>query len=75
VAALPAITLRATPVQLTGSGFGGPAGLTPAADAFASLLQQVASGDIVLDVDPVPLADVTNVWAQPDSGRRIVFVP
>jgi NADPH2:quinone reductase len=74
-ATLPAITLRAAPVQLAGSGFGGPAGLAPAADALASLLRQVAAGDIALDVQPVPLARVTETWAQPGRGRRIVFVP
>jgi NADPH:quinone reductase-like Zn-dependent oxidoreductase len=75
VAALPALTLRAAPVQLTGSGTGGPAALADAAAAYDSLLQQVAAGEIILDVDPVPLADVEKTWPRAGSDRRIVFVP
>jgi NADPH:quinone reductase-like Zn-dependent oxidoreductase len=46
VAGLPALTLRAAPVQLVGSGFDGPAGLAEAAAAYDSLLQQAAAGEI-----------------------------
>jgi NADPH:quinone reductase-like Zn-dependent oxidoreductase len=75
VAALPAMTLRAAPVQLTGSGIGGQAALADAAAAYAGLLQQVAAGEVVLDVDAVPLARVEHTWRQAGSGRRVVFVP
>lgn len=74
VAGLPAMTLRAAPVQLVGSGIGGPAALADAAAGYDSLLQQVAAGEIVLDVDPVPLADVEHAWPQAGSDRRTVFV-
>jgi NADPH:quinone reductase-like Zn-dependent oxidoreductase len=75
VAALPAITLRSAPVQLFGSGIGGPAALGDAASAYDSLLQQVAAGEISLDIDPVPLAKVEQAWSPTGSDRRIVFVP
>jgi hypothetical protein len=75
VAALPAMTLRAAPVQLIGSGIGGQAALADAAAAFADLLQQVVAGEVVLDVDPVPLAEVEHAWRQAGSDWRIVFVP
>jgi NADPH:quinone reductase-like Zn-dependent oxidoreductase len=75
VAALPAMTLRAAPVQLTGSGIGGQAGLADAAAAYADLLKQVAAGEVVLDVDPVPLANVERAWRQAGGDRRTVFVP
>jgi NADPH:quinone reductase-like Zn-dependent oxidoreductase len=75
VAGLPAMTLRKAPVQLSGSGIGGRAGLAESAAAYGSLLGLAASGEITLDVDRVPLADVARAWAQPDSGRRVVFVP
>ena len=55
---LPAIALRAAPVQLSGSGIGGPAALEDAEAAYDSLLHQVATGDISLDIDPTPLAKV-----------------
>lgn len=72
VAGLPAMTLRGAPVQLVGSGIGGRAGL---ADAYDSLLQRVAAGEVTLDIDPVPLAEVEHAWPQAGSDRRIVFVP
>jgi NADPH:quinone reductase-like Zn-dependent oxidoreductase len=75
VAALPAMTLRAAPVQLLGSGHGGQAPLEDAAAAYRSLLQQVAAGEITLAIDPVPLIQVEKTWRQAGSDRRIVFVP
>jgi NADPH:quinone reductase-like Zn-dependent oxidoreductase len=75
VAGLPALTLRAAPVQLTGSGTGGPAALADAAAAYDSLLHDVAAGGITIDIEAVPLADVEKTWPQAGSDRRIVFVP
>jgi len=75
VAGIPAIALRRAPVQLAGSGIGGPASLEATGAAFADLLKQVVAGEIVIDVEPVPLAGVEMAWSQPDNGRRIVFVP
>jgi NADPH:quinone reductase-like Zn-dependent oxidoreductase len=46
-----------------------------AAAAYASLLQQVAAGEVVLGIDPVPLARVEHAWRQAGSDRRIVLVP
>lgn len=75
VAALPAMTLRTAPVQLAGSGTGGQAALPDAAAAYADLLQQVSAGEIRLDIDAVPLAEIEKTWSEADSGRRIMFVP
>jgi hypothetical protein len=75
VAGLPAMTLRSAPVQVFGSGIGGTAALEDAAAAYRDLLEQVAVGEIVLDLDPVPLADVERAWPRAGSDRRIVFVP
>jgi NADPH:quinone reductase-like Zn-dependent oxidoreductase len=75
VAGLPAMTLRKAPVQLFGSGIGGRAGLAESAAAYDSLLELATAGEITLDVDRVPLADVERTWSQADSGRRVVFVP
>jgi hypothetical protein len=38
-------------------------------------LQQVAAGEVTLDIDPVPLAEVEHAWPQAGSDRRIGFVP
>jgi NADPH2:quinone reductase len=74
-AALPAMTLRAAPVQIFGSGIGGQASITESATAFDDLLQQVAAGEIALDIATTPLEDVEKTWAQAGSDRRVVFVP
>jgi NADPH:quinone reductase-like Zn-dependent oxidoreductase len=75
VAGVPAIALRKAPVQIFGSGIGGRAGVAESAAAYDGLLKLAAAGEIALDVDPVPLADVGRAWAHPDSARRAVFVP
>jgi NADPH:quinone reductase-like Zn-dependent oxidoreductase len=74
-AALPAVALRAAPVMVFGSGIGGAAPISQAAAAFAGLLEQVAAGEIAVDIDTVPLAEVEKTWDQPGGGRRVVFVP
>jgi NADPH:quinone reductase-like Zn-dependent oxidoreductase len=74
VAGIPAMALRKAPVQIFGSGAGGRAGLAESAAAYESLLELAAADELVLDVDAVPLADVEKTWANPDNGRRVVFV-
>jgi hypothetical protein len=74
VAGLPAMTLRKAPVQIFGSGIAGRAGLAESAAAYDSLLELAAAGEITLDLEPVPLADVEQAWSRTD-GRRVVFVP
>ena len=71
----PALALRAVPVELSGSGIGGPAPLADVAAAFASLCQQAAAGEISVNVAAVPLADVEQAWRQAANGERVVFVP
>jgi hypothetical protein len=61
------MTLRSAPVQMFGSGIGGQAALGNAAAAYDSLLRQVAAGEIAVDVDPVPLADVEKAWPRPEA--------
>jgi NADPH:quinone reductase-like Zn-dependent oxidoreductase len=74
-ASLPAMTLRVAPIQIFGSGIGGQASLAESAEAYAGLLRLAADGEISLDVDAVPLADVEKTWPQAGSERRVVFVP
>jgi NADPH2:quinone reductase len=73
-ASLPAMTLRTAPVELIGSGNGRPVSLADAAAAYTGLLRQAAAGEVTLDVEAVPLAQVARTWAQ-TAGRRVVFVP
>lgn len=72
---LPALTLRAAPVELIGSGFRGQAGLAEAAEGYQAVLQLVADGELTLDIETVPLADVERAWTPTASGHRTVFVP
>jgi hypothetical protein len=46
-------------------------------DVVAGLRPQpwLAAGEITLEVDPVPLADVEQAWSRTDDGRRVLFVP
>jgi NADPH2:quinone reductase len=74
-ASLPAIALRAAPVQLAGSGTGSQATIEDAAAGLASVLKLVAAGEISVDVEAVPLAGVEKAWDEPASSRRVVFVP
>lgn len=75
VAAMPAVALRTAGLELTGSGAGGPAPFDQAAAAYGALLQQVAAGEITVDIAPVPLREVEQSWPQTGDRRRIVFVP
>ena len=75
VAGVPAIALRRAPVQLAGSGIGGPASLEATAAAYADLLKRVVAGEISIDAEAVPLAEVKKTWPRAGDGRRIVFVP
>ncbi|MFY9929680.1 MAG: hypothetical protein WAK82_16875 [Streptosporangiaceae bacterium] len=64
------------PVQLAGSGIGGPASLAETAAAYADLLLgQVASGEMAIEVETVPLGEVEKTWSRPGDGGRVVFVP
>ena len=74
-ARIPAMALRASPVALTGSGIDGPPPLTASAAAYDDLLRQLSTGELMLDVDRVPPADVEWTWTRDGTDRRTVFVP
>ncbi len=75
VAGLPAMALRRAPVQLAGSGTGGQTPLAEATAGYESVLALVRDGAIVIDCEPVPLANVEQAWALAGGGGRIVLVP
>jgi NADPH2:quinone reductase len=72
---VPALALRRAPVRLAGSGIGGTASIADAAAGYAEVLRRVAAGEIAMDVEPVPLADVESAWPTECGGRRTVFIP
>lgn len=69
---LPGATLRSIDLTLKGSGFGAAA-LDQVLAAIPTLFQMAAAGELKVDVEPVPLADVEAAWTREVKGRRIVF--
>jgi NADPH:quinone reductase-like Zn-dependent oxidoreductase len=71
---LPAAVLRSTPLTILGT-----AGI-PSREILVEAMQQVltraARGELRIETERVPLADIERVWQRPEqSGRRIVVIP
>ena len=71
---LPAAVLRSTPLMILGT-----AGI-PSHEILVDAMQQVmklaAHGDLRIETERVPLADIERVWQRPEqSGRRVVVTP
>ena len=70
---LPAAVLRSTPLTILGT-----AGI-PARDvlveAFKQVMAYAAKGDLQIDTERVPLADIENAWLRDQPGRRLVIIP
>ena len=70
---LPAAVLRSTALTIMGT-----AGI-PSRDVLVEAFQQVmayaAKGDIQIDTEKVPLADIENAWQRDQPGRRLVIIP
>ena len=43
-------------------------------DAFQQVTSRAASGELRVDVEQVPLAQVENAWQRNEHGRRLVFI-
>jgi len=74
VISLPADVLRSSGLEVLGSG----PGTIPLAEIFAAIpgfLALAAAGDLPIDIDEVPLAEVAPAWHRSGGGRRIVFRP
>jgi NADPH:quinone reductase-like Zn-dependent oxidoreductase len=70
---LPAAVLRSTAVTLMGT-----AGIPPRdvlVEAFQRVMASAAKGDLGIDTERVPLADIENAWNREQSGRRLVVIP
>lgn len=66
--------LRSSGLEIYGSG----AGTVPIARVVAAIpayMKLLADGDIVVEAEVAPLADVEAAWSRPQSGRRLVFTP
>lgn len=65
-------TLRSIDLTMKGSGFGSVQ-LDKIVAAIPALFAMSAAGDLKVDVEPVPLAQVESAWSRVEKGRRIVF--
>jgi NADPH2:quinone reductase len=76
--ASPTITLPAAVLRSTALTILGTAGI-PARDVLVEAFQRViaytASGELQIDTERIPLADIENAWQREQPGRRLVIVP
>ena len=72
--ALPADVLRSSGLEVLGSG----PGTIPLAEIIGAIPQFMAiaaTGDLPIDIDQVPLAEVESAWHRHSGSRRIVLRP
>jgi len=76
--ASPTITLPAAVLRSTALTILGTAGI-PARDVLVEAFQRVivyaARGDLQIDTERAPLADIENAWLREQPGRRLVIIP
>jgi NADPH:quinone reductase-like Zn-dependent oxidoreductase len=70
---LPAAVLRSAPLTIMGTA-GIPA-YEILMDAFQQVMTRTAGGELRIDIDKVPLAQVESAWKSDGGGRRIVLIP
>jgi hypothetical protein len=66
--------LRSSGLEVLGSG-PGTIPLTEIVGAIPEFMAIAATGDLPIDVDEVPLAEVEPAWQRGGGGRRIVLRP
>ena len=71
---LPADVLRSSGLEILGSG-PGTIPLAEITGAIPGFMALAATGDLPIEIDEVPLADVEQAWRRSDSGQRIVLRP
>ena len=70
---LRAAVLRATPLTILGT-----AGIPPRdvlVESFQQVMAHAARGDVRIETERVPLAQIGNAWQQAQQGRRLVIIP
>jgi NADPH:quinone reductase-like Zn-dependent oxidoreductase len=74
VVSLEAAALRSAAVTISGSGV--MPSLDVLSEVFRQLMSLAAHGQLHINVEPVPLADIEKAWARDDThGRRLVMIP
>jgi NADPH:quinone reductase-like Zn-dependent oxidoreductase len=70
---LPAAVLRSTALTILGT-----AGIPPRnvlVDALQRVMAHAASGELRIETERVPLADIENAWQRDQERRRLVVIP
>jgi NADPH:quinone reductase-like Zn-dependent oxidoreductase len=71
---LPAEVLRSTALTILGTA--GIPSREVLVDAMQQVMTRAARGELRIETERVPLADIERVWHRPEqSGRRIVVIP
>lgn len=68
---LPAAVLRSTAITILGT-----AGIPPRNilfEAFQQVMAHAAKGELQIDTEQIPLADIENAWQRDQAGRRLVI--
>lgn len=76
--ASPTITLAAAVLRSTAITIMGTAGIPPRevlTEAFQKVMAHAAKGELQIDTERVPLAEVENAWQREQPGRRLVIIP
>lgn len=76
--AAPTITLPAAVLRSTALTIMGTAGIPPfdvLQDAFQQVMGHAAKGQLRIDTERVPLADIESAWEREQPGRRLVIIP
>jgi len=76
--AAPTITLPAAVLRSTALTLMGTAGIPPRdvlAEAFQRVMAYAATGELQINTESVPLANIENAWQRNESGRRLVIIP
>jgi len=69
---LPAAALRSAGLAILGGGF---PPMDILMDAYSQAMARAASGELRIDTEHVPLADVEQAWQRPPHGPRLVVIP
>lgn len=73
---LPAAALRSSRLEILGAGTGSaPTSPEVWMEAIRNLLGRVAAGQLRIETERVPLADIEAAWDREQQGRRLVVVP
>jgi NADPH2:quinone reductase len=74
----PTMSLSAAVLRSTALTIFGTAGIPPRnilVDALQKVMTRAASGELQVDTERVPLADIENAWERDQRGSRLVIIP